>query len=82
MAVVINFVAEEDGFVCYYGQLRADENTLVGNYEYVFQKVVEGTHIDTPREHLDFFTTYQDMYDAFYELTTVPSEAYLNGDEI
>lgn len=77
MAVVINHVSEKDEFVCIHGQIRADENTLIGDYTYVFMFAVEGTNISTPREHIDNFDTYQEMYDRFSGETTVTPEEYL-----
>lgn len=77
MAVIINYIAEKQEFVCVHGRLRLDENTLVGDYNYSFFKTVEGTHIDTPRQFLEQFDTYQEMYNRFYNETTVPDEEML-----
>lgn len=77
MAVIINYVAPENEYVCVHGQLRLDENTLVGDYNYSFFKVVTGTHIDTPRQFLENFDTYQEMYNRFSSETTVPEEEML-----
>lgn len=77
MAVVINYVATKEEFVCIHGQIRADENTLIGVYNYVFLKVDEGTNISTPRQYLEQFDTYQEMYNRFSGETTVTPEEFL-----
>lgn len=77
MAIVINYVATKEEFVCIHGQIQVDENTLVGDYVYIFLKTDEGTNISTPRQYLDNFDTYQEMYDRFSSETEVAPEEFL-----